>query len=166
MTQEPRAGAASSRLGSTTNALAAFVVAVYAVWALSDVRVIWDPGRYGDLGLTIGGNGPEPADNSSYLVKSIVPGYAADKAGIKVGDRVDSALPTRARLVLDGLLAPRPGEKVTIQTSRGSTRRTLTLQARPLAPLPVGDRVKLALVGIANFIFVAVGVALVLLRPS
>jgi hypothetical protein len=155
-----------SRWQTVANAVAAFAVAVFALWQLSYVSVIWNPGRYGDVGLTIGDQVELPEYNSSYLVTSIVSGYPAEKAGIKLGDRVDAALPTRARLVLIGILAPRPGEEVTIHTSRGRSHRTVTLQARPLAPLPAADDISLALQAITSFIFVAVGLALVLLRPS
>lgn len=156
---------ARSRALSIANVAAAFAVATLTLWMLWYASVIWNPGQYGDFGLSVGGQALE-ADNGSWVVSSLVPGYPAEKAGIKLGDRVDAALPVRDRLALTGQLASRPGESVTLRIQHGGERRTLTLMARPLAPLSTTGSVVLALQVIASIVFVVVGLVLVLLCPS
>src|ERR1700736_3014332 len=116
------------------NALAAFAVATFTVSVLWYASVIWNPGRYGDFGLSVGGQALE-VENGSWIVTSLVPGYPVDKAGIKLGDQVDADVPARDRLILTGQIAPLPGETATLRIQHGGERRTLTLKARPLAPL-------------------------------
>jgi hypothetical protein len=165
MNSEPQGKATQLNWKSVINAVAALTVLIFAMWSLSYVSVIWNPGRYGDFGLTIG-DFALPADNSSYLVTSLLAGYPAEKAGIKLGDRVDASMPVGDRAILTGNLAPHPGEAVTIRISRGNERRTVALKAHPLAPLSTTAGLELAFQVVADFIFVAIGLMLVLVRPS
>jgi hypothetical protein len=144
---------------------AAFAYAAFAVLLLSYVAVIWNPGYYGDFGLALGDNAL-PADNNSWLVETIVPASPAARAGIKVGDKVEALKGFHDVMVLVGQMAPHPGDKVNLKISRGDDRRAVTLTARPMAPLTTTDSVFLALETVACFVFLVVGLVLVLLRPS
>jgi hypothetical protein len=153
------------RWQTVANAIAALALAALAISILSYVSVIWNPGRYGDFGLVVG-DFALPADNHSWLVTSLIAGYPAERADIKLGDRVDATLSWRDQMILTGQMAPHPGEQVTVQVMRGGERRALTLKARTLAPLPAADGILLALQITADAVFLVVGLALVLLRPS
>ena len=150
---------------SIANAVAALAYAAITVVSLSYITVIWNPGYYGDFGLTVGDNAL-PADNNSWLVTELVPASPAQQAGIELGDRVDAVRDVRHVLILVGLMAPHPGEEVTLQISRGSKSRAVTLKARPLAPLTTTTSVILAFVTAANLVYLTVGLVLVLLRPN
>jgi hypothetical protein len=145
---------------SIVNAVAALVVAVFAVVLLSEVIIVWDPGYFGELGLSLGGL------FGGATVNAVIPGSPADKAGIKVGDMVERPPALRDRLVLTGYASAQPGKRVPISIVRASHRRSLTLQARPIAPLSVFDSILFVLHHIALLVFVVVGLVLVLLRPS
>jgi hypothetical protein len=161
----PQNEARLSRWQTIANSVGAFALAAVAVSILSYVTVLWNPSHYGDVGLVVG-SFALPADNNSWLVTSLVPGYPAAKAGIKVGDRIDASMSWRDQMILTGQVAPHPGEEVTVQVMRGGERRALTLKARPLASLSAADGILLALQIAADAVFLVVGLALVLLRPS
>ena len=151
-------GSTWPRLRSIMSA-AAVVLALYAALSFTHLNVIWDPAYYGEFGLTV-------TSAAGPFVDSIVPGSAADNAGIKLGDRVDRPQALRDRLALTEFIAPRPGERMTINVLRGNQGRTLTLTARPLARLTTTDSLLLFLKHISMFVLLVVGLILVLLRPS
>ena len=150
---------------SIANGVAAFAYAAFTLLLLSYVAVIWNPGRYGDFGLQVGDNAL-PVDDNSWLVTSLVPGYPADEAAIKIGDRIEASKHFRDVAILEGLMAPYPGEEMTLHTSRGGERHAVTLKARPLAPLSTTDSFFLAFETIACIVYLAVGLILALLRPN
>lgn len=147
-----------SKLQSVASTIA-IALALYAALSFTHLNVIWDPAYYGDFGLSVN-------NLAGPFVDNIVPGSAADRAGIKVGDRVDRPQALRDRLVLSEFIAPRPGERMTISVLRGSQRRTLTLTARPLARLTTNDSLLIVLKHISMLVWLVVGLLLVLLRPT
>ncbi|MGA8473527.1 MAG: hypothetical protein WB681_00535 [Candidatus Cybelea sp.] len=151
-----------ARLANITAALAIAIVTASALWYAT---IIWNPGSYGDFGLTVGDFGL-PADDGSWIVTSIVPTSPAERAGIKLGDRVAAALPVHDRLTLTGQIAPRPGERVRLRLFHGHEARILTIEARRLKPLRPIERVFRALQIAVSMIFALVGLVLVLLRPN
>jgi hypothetical protein len=149
---------AYQRLRSTASVVAAVALAVFAATRFFYANIIWNPGYYGTFGLTA-----NPWAN--FTVRRVVPGSPADQAGIQVGDRIEQPRALHDRLVLYRI-APRSGERITLSVLRGGHSRTVTLQARPLAPQPVTDRILLAAHFTWFLVFVAVSFVLVLLRPS
>jgi hypothetical protein len=146
-----------SKLESVASVAGAVVLAVFAALFFTYANIIWNPGYYGDYGLAV--------DTFRNSVAEVVPGSPADRAGIKPGDEVEPTQALRDRLILAGA-APHPGERITLYIHNGAERRTITLQARPAAPLPTVSRVVLGLKFLWLFVFLAVGFVLVLLRPS
>lgn len=158
MSDKPSAPDMQSRLPFVASAVVAIALAVFAASRFAYANVIWDPSYYGTYGLNA-----NPWAN--FSVRRVVPGSPADQAGIKVGDRIERPQTLHDRLALSRI-APRPGERITATVLRGDQSRTVTLQARPLAPLSVADQVLLVIYFAWLFVFVAVTFVLVLLRPS
>jgi hypothetical protein len=154
--------AVSTRAGFITNAVAALVVALYAGLILSGFIIAWTPNSNGDFGLTLGQTG----FYGGTTVKQVEPDSAGDRAGIKPGDIVERPLELRDRLLMTGLILPRPGELVTVSIARGSGRHTVTLRAARAKPLSAIESVATALLLATLILYVVVGFALVLLRPS
>jgi hypothetical protein len=139
----------------------AIALALYAAMIFTYLGVLWNPMRYGEFGLTY--------DNYPQIVMWVAPGSPADRAGIRRGDVLNRPAALHDRIALAGESdgAPqRAGETITIPISRDSNLRTVTLRARPLQPLSAVDRSLLVLKFLWAFTFVAVGLVLVLLRPS
>lgn len=149
-----------AKLRSIVSTAAAIALALFAGSFFACANVVWNPGYYGEFGMIL-------ADDSSS-VADVVPGSPAYRAGIRPGDKVDRPQEMRARLLLSSpwRIAPRPGERMTISTLRGKQHTTLALQARPLVPLSVSEKVFLLLKFLWVLIFAAVAFALVLLCPS
>jgi len=154
---EPRHGPRPT-LRVVANTLAVLALTAFAATRFAYANIIWDPGYYGEYGLTV-----NPWAN--FTVRNIVPGSPADKAGIRVGDRIERPKALHERLTLFRIV-PRPAERITLTVIRGDQRRAVSLQARPLPPRPAPDRALLALHFAWLFAFVAVTLVLVLLRPS
>lgn len=157
----PQGHCAQSRVGSVASTAVAIALAIFGASFFTYANIIWHPGYYGEYGLSVYGQSVD----LMYSVEDVVPGSPADKAGVKVGDRVGRPQTLHDRLVV-WRIAPHPGERITLSILRGSQRRTVTLQARPLPPLPLINKVILGLKFIWLLVFVAVGFVLVLLRPS
>jgi hypothetical protein len=155
---EPAAPSAQSTRWRTVSAVLAIALGLFAATRFAYANIIWNPGYYGEFGLTA-----NPWTN--FAVLRVVPGSPADQAGIRVGNRIARPDGLHERLVLSRI-APRPGERITLSVLQGDTSRAVTLQARPRTPLPAADRVLLAIHFTWLFVFVAVSLALVLLRPS
>ena len=148
---------AKARLRSMASPAAAIALALFAAAHFTYANILWNPGYYGEYGLGV--------DLPSGIVGEIVPGSPADKAGIKLGDRIAPPPALRERLLVAGT-APHPGERIALSILRQDQRPTATLQARPVAPFPAVARVLLGLKVLWLFIFIGVGFILVLLRPS
>jgi hypothetical protein len=136
---------------------------------LAYVHVAWNPGYYGDLG--VGVCPPAQSKTRSGIVAYVAAGSPADKAGIRLGDAVDTPRTLRERIILctwEGVapLEPHPGERITLAVSRGAEHRLVTLQARPLPPLPLIDRLLVVLKSLWLLTFLAIALALVSVRPN
>lgn len=151
-----------ARLANVTAALLIAIVTASALWYAS---VMWNPGAYGDFGLTLGDFGLS-ADDGSWVVTSVVLASPAAAAGIKLGDRVAAALPVHDRLTLTGQIAPHPGERVRLRIFHRHEARMLTIEARRLEPLPAIESIFRGLQIVVCIIFAMVGLVLVLLRPN
>ena len=158
-----QSGIGPIRVGSITNTVAALAIAVLALMNLSWLVVIWFPGAYGDFGFTTGQAGGPVAGTT---ISVVVPGSPADEAGIKPGDTVDRPVALHDRLLVTGLTLPRPGERLTLSIAREGQHHIVSLQARPVPRLSLIDRLGDALLLTAPLVYVAVGLTLVLLRPS
>lgn len=160
MKATPERNASRSRLWSIASAAAALLLACWAAVLFMSLNVIWNPAYYGQFGLYV--------DGGSNIVTELVPNSPADRAGIKIGDIVEPPQTLHDRSVLDPFwsVAPRPGDRIMLSLVRGDKHRTLTLQARPLPPLDMTEKVKLVLKSIWFLVFVIVALVLVLLRPT
>jgi len=132
--------------------LAAIVVA----YSLPDLRGLWQP--RGWLGVAADG------DN---VVNLVVPGSPADQAGIKLGDRFDMAAtgPEGKFAGANGGGVAAAGQRISFVVVQGTHERVATLVS---IPFDVDTAARLSLVGreLVMLVFVIVGAALVLLRPS
>jgi hypothetical protein len=151
----PSAKAGHTKLRFVASAVMAIALAGFAATYFTYLVVLWNPARFGDFGLFL-----EP---TSRTVEQVDPGSPADEAGIKRGDIIERP-PLRDRLILLG--NPRPGERLNISIPRGNERLSVTLRARTLPPLSFADRALTVVKFIWGFVFLAVGLLLVLLRPS
>lgn len=94
----------------------------------------------------------------------ITPGGPAEKAGLRVGDRIEwSTLPLRGRANLGIIEGVPPSTRLPVTIYRGSRTRTVVL-----APLrwPAIFEVASRTVTLGGLFLLAVGIALVQLRPS
>ena len=98
---------------------------------------LWNPSAYGDYGVTAG-DFALPGRRPILIVTAIVPGSSAQKSGIKVGDRIGSALPVHDRLTLTSQIAPRPGEQVTARASAWLERTPGQAQSECAQPAAAG----------------------------
>lgn len=153
---------ARARVANVTAALAIAIVTASALWYASS---LWNPGAYGDFGLTVGDFGL-PAHDGSWIVTNIVPKSPAAIAGIEIGDRVAASLPVRDRLTLTGQIAPSPGERVRLRLHHAHGDQLLTIEARRLELLPPIEKIFRALQVVVSIVFAMVGFVLVLIRPN
>lgn len=139
----------------STSLIRAFAVAALASMILGinlpNIANWWIPWGYSGLSL------------DGYWVQTVdpPPGTAAAAAGLRAGDRVDlSGLSLEERLrITQG--QQKPGDALQLRVYRDGTLRTVGLKIPPLYLGPIR-----LLKRIASLIFIAVGAALVLLRPS
>ena len=129
------------------------LMAVSLAWSLPDLRRVF--------GSPLGSFGFESQDS---IVTEVDRGGAADRAGVRVGDRVaigDSSPLARYALARGG--APRPGVGLTATISRGASSRAVNLVAAPESP---PDRAFVALRFALAFFTIGVATALLLTRPD
>jgi hypothetical protein len=97
------------------------------------------------------------------IVSAVEPGSAADRAGVRAGDRLvthgDLEVPTRVRSAY-------PGERETLTFERGGVARTITLTAVPDRSFNFLARVGGVLAYLPPTVFLVVAFLLVFLRPS
>lgn len=133
-----------------------FLAAVVLALCLPDIRRVWQP--EGDFGYST------DYDN---VVTSVDSDSPADRAGLKVGDRIDIASTNRdyQQLVTYDTGTFLPGQRVVVAVKRGATERYVAMVSRPEA---MDSTTAALIVGreLAMLLFVGVGAALVLLRPS
>ncbi len=94
----------------------------------------------------------------------ITPGLPADRAGLRVGDRVEwSTLPTLGRANLGLVQNVEPGSRFTLTVWRGNQSRVVTLQA---FSEPASVTLPHKIGWVCNMLVLLIAVALVYLRPS
>ena len=100
-------------------------------------------------------------------VRAVVPGGPAERAGIAAGDRIRlEATPFAERRFVSGAgTNPPPGTVVDVAYSHGGLDRTARLTA-VATPLSNPERIALLFLCAASLVFIAVGAALILVRPS
>ncbi len=103
--------------------------------------------------------------DSSLRVTEVDSGGAAERAGIRVGDRFAPTTSFENRLYLQYVRNPKPGQTIALRTEneRGSRTVEITVKPQVYDAKVVGYYFAGAVI---NLIFVLVGASLVLLRPS
>ena len=131
------------------------LAAVVLAYCLPDLRRLVVP--EGDLGFV---------NDPSEIVTAIKPHSPAERAGMNVGDRIDvAATKPEYRDAVINATTSEPGQSVTFAVSHGTIRREVTLISDP-EPMDPAKRTLIVLRGIALLLFIGIGAALVLLRPS
>ncbi len=136
-------------------ALALFVLAS----GLPDIRRVWlQLGTFGIAGV-----------DPNLVITGIKDDSPAAKAGLRVGDRIDIAdedVAHRSWLYVgSGPETPTPGERLTFSVMRGGQRHSVTMVSEPEGLTPT-TKTLLVLRELSLLLFVGIGAALVLLRPS
>jgi hypothetical protein len=135
-----------------------FVIALFASFnTLLDVTLPWQP--FSDFGMRF---------DAAARVYVVDPGSAAERAGVRVGDRADvAATPfwSRPYLAAVGYFSAPPGRRATFAFERDGKTRVVDIVAE-IHQRTLADNVT-DLFQMATFASViAIGAALVLLRPS
>jgi len=130
--------------------LGAFVL----VSTLPNIHYAWDPGYNYGLSVT-----------PQLTVDGVVPGDSADRAGVRVGDKIDQQSLSYADLLGFFGSEPTAGERVTATFLRGDRRLTVHLIAEQGAPT-FYTRVIVPIKRIVSLVFIFIGALLVLRRPG
>lgn len=139
------------------NAVAALALATLASYYLFvSFDIVLHPAHYGSIGMSLQGD----------TVVGVVPGSSSATAGIKINDTVERSLSLHDRFVLDSDYLVRAGERATIVVSRAGSVHTKTVEALAANSLTAPERVTLFIATLGVLMFVAMGLVLVLLRPS
>jgi len=141
----------------------AIVVIVLAVLVLAeslpDIRRVWLP--LGIFGVT--------GTDTDQVITGLDENSPAVKAGLKIGDRIDVAAtdPNRRFWLFSGTgpETPVPGQQLTFAVIHDGKRRYVTMVSQPEG-LTTTTNVLLLLRELSLLLFVGIGAALVLLRPS
>ena len=134
-----------------------FLAAVVLTYALPDIRRVWQP--VGNFGFVT------DADN---FVTGVDPDSPADRAGVRVGDQLDTAATNRQYrfiILTPGASTSLPGQRVVVAIRHGATERYISMVSEPET---MGIAKQALILGreFALLFFVGIGAALVLLRPS
>ncbi|MGB6987043.1 MAG: hypothetical protein WBD74_13815 [Candidatus Aquilonibacter sp.] len=120
-----------------------------------DFALPWHP--YGTFGFTAGIGG---------RIDVVQPDSPAARAGLRAGDRVDvEAIGLHERRRLIYLSVAPPGAQITLPVIEGTRRRTVTLVATPY-PRTAAANITNTIETLERLAFLAIAMALVLLRPS
>lgn len=138
-----------------TIVVAALALAMLAIDS-TDVKRLWQPVGIFGYGTNLDG-----------VVTGVDPGSPAEKAGIRVGDRLDTAAMTvQQRWDLIQIAAVESaGLSRTFGVFHGAQRRTVTLVSAP-EPMGAPEQSVVILGLLAAVIFIVVGAGVVLLRPD
>jgi hypothetical protein len=151
----------SGRTTTSRSVVRAIVVIALAAWsvlsALPDIALPWHPfstfGFYSD------------ADGN---ITDVYPDHAAAAAGLRVGDRIDLAkTPFESRRYAETVYSSTwaPGTTATFAVVRDGATRDVTLTSSVFNRSLADNASDIALI-ISQILFVLIGAALVLLRPS
>lgn len=140
------------------NAIAAVVLAAFAALWLSNLTVIWNPGAAPDFGFVVG---------TENHVITLTAGSSAEKAGLKLGDIVNPATLNDA-ILFNWMPPSHPavGQRVTITVERAGHRILMTVAADPAPRLSAVNIMAFIISYLEIFVGVALGLMLVLARPS
>lgn len=147
----PSPGVQTPRFGAIAGLalVAAILIAAVVIKAIP---------RSDDAGIYGWNTGPD-----GETVTSISPGLPADRAGLRVGDRVEYAvLPLLGRINTDWPQAVAPGDTLTVRFERNGVSHIVTMAAAPT----VGINVRMIAGLIAGFVVMLVGGFLVIARPT
>ncbi len=139
--------------------------AAFRIVAVAALVLFWCVFHLPDLSRVLGHPlGDWNFQTDGHTVLSVVPGGAADRAGLKVGDRVDllSLGFGTASVVFSGF-AVEPQQVLHLNVLRANRTRQLTIRANPENP---SDYPLIILREIAFLLVITTGAALLLLRPS
>ncbi len=132
-----------------------FLGALVLAFSLPDIRRVWQPA--GDFGYW---------RDDNDVITAVYPDSPASHAGLKIGDRIDIASmnPADRELAASGG-TPLPGQRVVLALRNGTTARSVTMVSEP-ETMGVAKITLILVREFALFLFVGIGAALVLLRPS
>ncbi|MBV8460789.1 MAG: hypothetical protein JOZ28_02985 [Candidatus Eremiobacteraeota bacterium] len=141
---------------SVARAIAVVVLGLFVLGStLPNVHYAWSPGF--SFGLSV---------RPDLVVDTVIPGHSADRAGVRVGDRLDPAGLSYGDLL--SVAANRdspPNQKLDVTFSRQGRRFTVHLVTER-DPTYFYEAVVVPLKRLVSLIFVTIGALLVLLRPS
>jgi|GEM_PF-363293 len=148
----------NSRKRKTLRIVSVFLLAGFSVAvALSTFVYLWVP--YEDTGISFDGG----------IVNAVAKGSPAAKAGLKVGDRLDPAMPFFERQRFVDPNKPARGQTYAFTVIRQGAPRTISVHAvnrtNP-APWSAEDIVEYVVGMLSFFTLIVVGTLLVLLRPN
>jgi hypothetical protein len=133
------------------------LTALAMAWNIPDIILPWHPLNI--FGFT----------NDHGTVNSVWPGYSAEQAGLRVGDRIDlTAAPIGTRKVLFDVIyasSPKAGARLSLPVTRGGGHLTIVMTSRPMVRSLAENASDVALI-VSSAIFFIIAAALVLLRPS
>lgn len=133
-------------------AVLALLSALWAFWLVALIAT--GPTAY--YGWNLGSDGT--------TITYVTPGAPVYRAGIRVGDRMDwSTLPLLGRANLGLTQAVATGARLRVTVFRGTQPRTVDLT--PI-PWPLGTQLSVRLAVFAELVLMAMGIALVYLKPS
>ncbi len=147
----------SRRRRSGWRVFAVLAIAVFALLnTVTDTALLWYP--FADLGVSV---------DSSFTVIGVHPGSSADRAGVRVGDRIDMVATPAAtrRFLAPGVVAVPDGAHLTIALRSPNGVRFVELRGEPHLRSAADDATD-ALLMLATLTTVAIGTWIVLLRPS
>ncbi|MBC5804950.1 MAG: GAF domain-containing protein [Candidatus Eremiobacter antarcticus] len=147
--------------------LRTFIVLALGAWVIAGtlpgLSLLWNSGD-----VSWGANGALGFDTDyNGVIRSVTPGSEGFKAGLRAGDRIDlgrTAAEDRRFIAASPARIP-AGQQVRFYAMGNGGSRLVTLVS-PHVGMPPVPRINLALRTIAAIIFVVVGGALCLLRPS
>lgn len=150
--ETPRAGGSATLRTIIVVGLALVVLAI----DLADLKRIWVPNGVFGYGTNLDG-----------VVTGVDLGSPADRAGMRVGDRLDESTMTPQQLeeLIQVVELPSAGMSRTFSFHRGAVRKVVTLTSVS-EPMGTSEITIIVVECIAGIVLFGIGVAVVLLRPD